>query len=422
MIIPSSLNPIYIFQPDEPVFWLNNFYGADRGGYVRRWFTGQHFKIYFRSTTVGANVVTSVYRCKDRSSLTVLPAPVLISGDYYYVDVMLITPINELTENYYIIIRENVNTTMITSGLSGLAVSDAIISGNTGYGVRFVLPRSYNPEFVDLQVGVSVAQISPTDVYWYKVDPANPINKQLLAQSTITIVGTGIIFLNIPVPAAAIVSWSKGDVLAMTMFARGADVFSIPFGISYTDNLVRTNSCLVFEDGGSRVSPAPSTEAIEPIVYYFANTNLRGWEAVYSELTRWGSTQSPITTSQTLVSYSNKKLYQGIQANQSIRTYWPISFWKKNNPQVFEDIEIVPGEFTRLRNELNSETMMETDYLPAYMHKQIQLAVACDNIVVDSVEQIQRAEYNFDYSNNHYALSKGQLRLTEKKTIQRNII
>jgi len=154
--------------------------------------------------------------------------------------------------------------------------------------------------------------------------------------------------------------------------------------------------------------------------YYFTIT--KGAEVVYSEQFQLRPVTSFTVRTQPVVAYSNKRLYQGIQPNTEISTYWPIQFWQTKNPQQFEDIEILPGEFTRLRNELNNETMMETDYLPPYMHRSIQLSLAMDVIKIQSVEQIQRSEYAYDFTNRHYQLSKGKVTLTERKSIVRNVI
>lgn len=160
-----------------------------------------------------------------------------------------------------------------------------------------------------------------------------------------------------------------------------------------------------------------------------ANTNVKPAivitkaPALYSELFTYNFNTINFGYSQTKLSrftFSNIKQFQGLPANTTVVAYLPIEFWEDIYPEEFEDIEIVPGEFTRLRNELIREKILSTDYVPAYAHEALKLMMACDSFTVNGIEYIQRAGYIFTKTK-LYTLSKGKVTLTERKSIVRNI-
>ncbi len=124
-----------------------------------------------------------------------------------------------------------------------------------------------------------------------------------------------------------------------------------------------------------------------------------------------------------LFTYTNNRTYAGMPYYSALVQMWlQIDFWQDEYPEEFEDIEILPGEFTRLRNEINRKTKLQTDYMPSYMHEKIKLIIGCDDIRIDDVSYIQRDAYTITYPNKQYALAKGEVSLTEKTSIIRNVI
>src|SRR6478736_2836728 len=83
MILPSAINPLYVFRLDEPVFFQTNFYGPDRGGYIRKLPTNFSYRLYFQSDAVCA---VSIVRC-DNSAVTFIGNATLITGNYYYIQI-----------------------------------------------------------------------------------------------------------------------------------------------------------------------------------------------------------------------------------------------------------------------------------------------------------------------------------------------
>ncbi len=143
---------------------------------------------------------------------------------------------------------------------------------------------------------------------------------------------------------------------------------------------------------------------------------------VRSEQFRTALTADYNITRQTLIQYRNVKEFAGIPANTLMQTYLNISFWMQKNPQTYEDIEIAPGEFTRLTNEIHRTLKLETDYYPAYLHEYLQIVLGLDYVFINGKEWIMRNNYAYDYPNRHFALTKGQIELTERKSILRNTI
>lgn len=143
---------------------------------------------------------------------------------------------------------------------------------------------------------------------------------------------------------------------------------------------------------------------------------------VRSEQFRVVSSTSPFITQQTLIQYRNVKAFAGIPSNTLLATYLNISFWMQKNPQTYEDIEIAPGEFTRLTNEVHRTLKLELDYSPAYLHEFLQVVLGLDYVFINGKEWIMRNDYMYDFPNKHFALAKGQCELTERKSILRNTI
>jgi len=407
-LIPSAINPVYLFKTDEPAYWDQNYYGPDRGNYFRKWPKLTDFRIYFQSDTAAVNGY--VKDC-DGVLIDTLLAPTLITDNYYYFNVPITSGYPE-GKSFIITLSRNAAEFLIVTNTLGGGVGATVHNGS---GASVVFSKSIVIQNITVSLFIAVAQTLPADIYWYKVNPADGNDKKLLAVTAQTFVGTGNMDVTLNFPLASVASyWSKGDRLTFVIFPRGVDVLTFNCATKGVTNVSQLETGIAEQAAGSaeiRVNTSLGTKI-----------SIAGYEALFSEQFRVVNYMKPSIKNQTLVSYSNKRLYQGIPANTEIRTFWPISFWQTNNPQQFEDIEILPGEFTRLRNELNNETMMETDYLPPYMHRSIQLSLAMDTVKINDVEQIQRSEYSYAFPNRHYALSKGKVTLTERKSIVRNVI
>jgi uncharacterized protein YjiK len=64
---------------------------------------------------------------------------------------------------------------------------------------------------------------------------------------------------------------------------------------------------------------------------------------------------------------------------------------------------------------------MVTEYTPSYIHEKLKLILSLDTVKINGIEYIQRNEYIFT-EQRHYALSKGEVDLTERKSITRNVL
>lgn len=143
---------------------------------------------------------------------------------------------------------------------------------------------------------------------------------------------------------------------------------------------------------------------------------------VVSELLEIVPITSYYFTKQTVVQYKNIKEFAGLPANTLVTGYWDITFWQSKNPQTYQDIEITPGEFTRLTNHIHRVMKLETNYYPAYLHEMIQVVLGLDYVLINNKEWIMRNDYSYEFGNRHYALAKGTIELTERKSILRNTI
>jgi hypothetical protein len=123
----------------------------------------------------------------------------------------------------------------------------------------------------------------------------------------------------------------------------------------------------------------------------------------------------------------NNKSWLDVPAAQSGVATYRAEFWLKNFPQEIENIEIVPGRFTRLRNEQRRQVRFYTDYQTDDNHEHLKLLLSFDSVKITELGTVPTVEYIMEesYENtpvNKYALSRGNVWLTEQPTIVRNVI
>jgi hypothetical protein len=171
--------------------------------------------------------------------------------------------------------------------------------------------------------------------------------------------------------------------------------------------------------GGTRFSVTVNFGTATTEKVYF---QVRDNPTIKSEQLMFVAASSYYITKQSVIQYKNVKQFAGAPSNTLMIGYWDISFWQQKQPQTFEDIEIAPGEFARLTNEIHRTFKLETDYSPAYVHEHIQTVLGLDYVFINNREWIMRNEYAYDYSNRNFALAKGMITLTERKSILRNTI
>ena len=122
------------------------------------------------------------------------------------------------------------------------------------------------------------------------------------------------------------------------------------------------------------------------------------------------------------ISYFNNSTFDDIQHNGTVFSlYLHAQFWKETSAEEFEDIEESQNTFVRTYNELAEKTLLETDFIPNYMHQKLRRVLMHDNIVINGKNWIKKDEYEQE-NLNRYALSRANVWLTDKDSILRNVI
>lgn len=125
-----------------------------------------------------------------------------------------------------------------------------------------------------------------------------------------------------------------------------------------------------------------------------------------------------------LISYSNDTDFAGIDYDngQIFQTRIEAQFWI---PEYEQDRSIYidsAGNHIPLRQVVEKSLMLNTGYLPPYMHEKLALIFAHSFIEIDGKEYVTEDQYTFQFNDKLYMLSKGEVKLKEKRYYQENIL
>lgn len=128
-----------------------------------------------------------------------------------------------------------------------------------------------------------------------------------------------------------------------------------------------------------------------------------------------------------LITYSNDSNAFGIDyesgspsAEFSIRL--PLRFFHESFPQEEEVHALSSDEFITLWSRLEHKKLLEVGFLPYFMHKKLQLILMHDNIEIDGEYWVRRDPYQIEEGRMRYPLKKATVQLTDRNTIERNLI
>jgi hypothetical protein len=406
MIQPSLLNPIHIFKSEEQVFWLNKQnVTANRGNYCKEIAINDTCGIYAESDEAIVNF--ALLKCSDYSEIIFGAAQSLGSG-LFYIDYSQ----PPLTEKAFLFLYGD--TTQ-----SGKLLNTVVGTSTSSTGSA---PPTWISCFVNIRKACLLGSVEVDVVvgqegdYNFKLEVARNGNLKNLETVFELFVSfpAGTYTANIAVLSNAGLSkatvLSKGDVLVVSIQNTG-------------DIEMRYNNPNGFEsDNWLGFDSIPSYRYLQPGV------RLYGYDGAIGELilTRPAAAPpinygyyNPDDTAEFI--YSNKNTFLQVPANTENRLYLPIEFWQRSNPQEYEDVEISAGEFVRVRNEQHRIVKLKTGFLPSYMHEKLKLILSLDVVKINGIEYIQRNDYIFT-EERHYALSKGEVDLTERKSITRNVL
>ncbi len=398
---------VWLYQPNDQVYHgRDNKNYFDRGAYARPWPKGYLHEGYV--STLDTAIGISVIECGTGATIANNAGFTLISTDINGVNTFrwwtqLVTAAN--VRSYFIEVLSHTATVyrrkFIYAGNTNPTNGSAQLQGQeAGIVVRLLENALLSRITVPLSI---VALANPLTVRVYKVNPHNFKDITLLAtfnnNSYVGQVGVVNAVLNIDSNASAAAGWNPGDLVLITIAANAADNLTF----SYRSDISTPDPNGYYWSQGFNYSITFPTWRVE------------AYDALYSELLV--ESTDPLI----MIKYKNSRVFDLVPANTEQVTYIRGNFWQPKYPAEFEDIEILPGQFTRVRNELNREREFETAYMPGYDHEQLQHILACDLINIDGTDVIQRQVYNMPFENRQYGLAKAKVFLTEQKSIIRNV-
>lgn len=127
-----------------------------------------------------------------------------------------------------------------------------------------------------------------------------------------------------------------------------------------------------------------------------------------------------------LIEYSNSRNFAGITyENQSpdisfsIRV--PAVFIHERFPEEDEPIEL-PNSLLTLNSTMKAQRLLDTAYMPYYMHRKIQLILMHQFLTIEEQSWVKQDPYEVREGDRRWPLKKAKCYLSEKNFVQRNIL
>ena len=127
-----------------------------------------------------------------------------------------------------------------------------------------------------------------------------------------------------------------------------------------------------------------------------------------------------------LIEYSNASNFDGIEY-PTVSPYTkfyiriPATFYEEENPQEEEDLELSNGVIVTLRQSIQEKSLLETGYMPNYMHKKLQKVLMHETIIMDGDQWKRRDPYETNPIKK-YNLKRGSVQLTKYNSVLKNTI
>lgn len=100
----------------------------------------------------------------------------------------------------------------------------------------------------------------------------------------------------------------------------------------------------------------------------------------------------------------------------------PLRFFHESYPQEEEVHALSTDEWLTLWSRLERKKLLEVGFVPYFMHKKLQMILMHDNISIDGEQWVRRDPYEIEKGRMSYPLKKATVWLTDKNTIERNLI
>lgn len=127
-----------------------------------------------------------------------------------------------------------------------------------------------------------------------------------------------------------------------------------------------------------------------------------------------------------LIEYSNESdfdgiVYSDISPRPTFYLRVPAMFFEEDNPQEQEDLVLSNGVIVTLRQGIQEKRLLETGYMPNYMHKKLQKVLMHESITIDGDGWKRRDPYESNPIKK-YSLKRASVLLTKYNSVLKNTI
>lgn len=113
-------------------------------------------------------------------------------------------------------------------------------------------------------------------------------------------------------------------------------------------------------------------------------------------------------------------MYDDVSPAQSFYLRLPMDFWQERPVEEMETHDLSNNKTIALNSQVKFQTLMDTDFLPMYMHKKITLILKHQNLVIDGNYYTQHESYNITPGNKRYSTKRGNVWLDQRDFVARN--
>lgn len=127
-----------------------------------------------------------------------------------------------------------------------------------------------------------------------------------------------------------------------------------------------------------------------------------------------------------LITYRNERNYAGlIYQNESPEIQFkfriPVVFFRPRFPKTQQALDLSDATIA-LNSQIKVQRLFDTDFLPSYIHKKLNLIFAHQYIEIDNQTWVCEEEYEMVETNRHNQTQKARVWLTESDFIARNVV
>lgn len=135
----------------------------------------------------------------------------------------------------------------------------------------------------------------------------------------------------------------------------------------------------------------------------------------------------PTVPNTLLIRYSNARPYAGIDfqllaEGETFALRIPAIFFHERFPGEGESLELSRGKIVNVNGVLRSQRLLDSGYMPYYLHRKIQLILNCQYLEIDGHTWTKQEAYEIQEGLKRHPLKRATCWLTDRGFVARNVI